>query len=269
MYMDMLQINEPIGNWVPIPALTFHPSIEEMSVMAESIVAKSKRKKQVEIIIGMQFGRLTVVGRADPYISPSGMRNRRFRCQCCCGNIKIIRGSSLLQDITISCGCVSIEKSRELLTKHGQSYHPLYPAWKGIRARCYNKNSDVYPSYGGRGIAVCNEWLDDYMNFHNWALSNGWEDGVYLDRRDNDGNYSPGNCRFVDAGLSSRNTRLLPANNTSGYRGITQRGGRWESRIACDGKRLHLGCFGSAIDAAIAYDTKAKQLDAGHPLNFQ
>lgn len=91
--------------------------------------------------------------------------------------------------------------------KHGLvhgSRHPLYTAWQNMKGRCKNKNNPKYHRYGGRGIQVCKEWLDDVNHFVGWALSNGWEKGKTLDRIDNDGNYEPSNCQWVSVEMNSR-----------------------------------------------------------------
>lgn len=73
----------------------------------------------------------------------------------------------------------------------------LVSRYKHIKERCYNPNSKAYKRYGARGIKMCEEWLNDYMAFENWAFSNGFQEGLAIDRIDNDGNYEPNNCRFV------------------------------------------------------------------------
>jgi len=107
---------------------------------------------------------------------------------------------------TKSCGCKQKELIRIIQTKHGYKKHPLYSVWGGIKQRCYNKNSPAYPYYGGRGIKVCREWKIDFMSFCNWALINGWEHGLTVDRfPNNDGNYEPSNCRIATVTQQNRN----------------------------------------------------------------
>jgi len=155
---------------------------------------------------------------------------------------------------------------------HGFRSHPLYMVWRGMKTRCGNKNYIYYKDYGGRGISVCLDWLNNPRAFIQWALSHGWKKGLYLDRKDNDGNYSPDNCRFIDKGLSSRNQRLLYSNNTSGYRGVGWDKRRIEnpyiSHIGVNGKLKHLGSFPSPGLAALRYDAEAYLLNDGRPMNF-
>lgn len=88
--------------------------------------------------------------------------------------------------------------------KHGLTGHPLYSVWNGMKRRCTNNKDQAYYNYGGRGISVCDEW-HGFLPFYNWAINNGWEKGLTIDRKENDGNYEPDNCRFV--------TRLVQASN--------------------------------------------------------
>lgn len=90
---------------------------------------------------------------------------------------------------------------------HGLSKHPLFPKLNKMRSRCYNSKSDDYKYYGGRGITVCDEWLNNPQSFFDWALSNGYKKGLEIDREDNNGNYEPSNCRWVTHDVNSQNTR--------------------------------------------------------------
>ena len=93
--------------------------------------------------------------------------------------------------------------------KHGYSvtHSKLFGVWETMRARCNNQNRMKYKDYGGRGIVVCEEWEKSAEKFCKWALENGYEDGLQLDRIDNNGNYEPCNCRFVTPKENSRNRR--------------------------------------------------------------
>jgi len=96
--------------------------------------------------------------------------------------------------------------------KHGMAQkHPIYGVWHGMRNRCNNPHSDSYSRYGGRGIKVCPEW-GEFLPFFEWATKAGWRDGLFLDRQDNDGNYEPGNCRFVTVLVSNRNRSNVTIN---------------------------------------------------------
>lgn len=89
---------------------------------------------------------------------------------------------------------------------HGLKYHPLYSTWMGMKQRCLNPNTGRYVDYGGRGIKICSEWMD-IVKFVSWAVANGWNKGLTLDRKDNDGDYCPENCEFVTYETNSGHTR--------------------------------------------------------------
>lgn len=91
--------------------------------------------------------------------------------------------------------------------KHGLSDNKLYGVWNSMKYRCYNKNAHNYCNYGGRGIKICKQWIDNFLNFYEWAISNGYKEGLTIDRIDNDGDYCPSNCRFTTVLRQSNNTR--------------------------------------------------------------
>lgn len=237
--------------------------------MAESVIAKRKPKgKPLEI--GAQFGRLTVIKEVDPHITPKGEKHRKAECRCVCGEIVNVIITALRTGATRSCGCLKQELEKEQFLTHGLSRHPLYLIWAEMKHRCGNTNSTNYVHYGGRGISVCREWVNNPVSFIKWAMSAGWKEGLQIDRRDNDDGYSPGNCRIVDRGLNSRNQRLLKSNNTSGYKGVSlhKPSKKWLAYITCNGKRYSLGHYSDPVEAAHIRDKKARELNAGHPLNF-
>jgi len=98
--------------------------------------------------------------------------------------------------------------------KHGLSNHNLYYRWNGMRDRCNNKKSPLYKYYGERGIKVCNEW-NDFVTFYNWAINNGYKEELELDRIDNNSDYCPENCRFVDHFIQMNNKRNTIIKNHS------------------------------------------------------
>ena len=156
---------------------------------------------------GMVFGRLTVIERVEN----DNQGNARWLCQCECGNKKIVRGGSLRQGRIRSCGCLLAESSKKrmttLLTKHGLAGSKLYRVYCAMCERCEKPSCSEYHRYGGRGIKVCDEWLHDRNSFFEWAMKNGYKEGLQIDRINNDGNYEPSNCRWV--------TQIENCNNTS------------------------------------------------------
>ena len=114
---------------------------------------------------------------------------------------------NLVSGHTISCGCYRKEWAGDKSRTHGLTDHPLYGVWSSIVSRCYNENVEAYKHYGGRGIIMCDEWRNNPQQFIEWCLNNGWEPGLEIDRRENDGNYDPLNCRFVTSAINAMNRR--------------------------------------------------------------
>ena len=106
--------------------------------------------------------------------------------QCKCGVVKEYQTQNILNGVTKSCGCYNVS-CREKPTSIKK--HKLYRVYWAMKDRCYNSNNKHYDRYGGRGITICDKWLDDYEVFYNWCMNNGYKDGLSIDRIDNDGNY--------------------------------------------------------------------------------
>lgn len=163
---------------------------------------------------GDKFKRLTVIGR--PFNVRVGTAQKRMQhavCRCECGAVIVARCSILKIGRLYSCGCYHSDELRERNTKHGlapRSKEPKpYDTWIHIRERCYDPRHKSYKHYGGRGIEVCDEWRDTPEAFCKWAEENGWSPDLTIDRIDNEGNYEPGNCRFVTQAENNRN-RIHP-----------------------------------------------------------
>ena len=130
-------------------------------------------------------------------------RCRCYLCRCDCGTEKIVNGNDLKSGRVRSCGCLGKDTLRETNSGknnkryvHGGRKTKLYRLWHGIHERCSDPKHISYPWYGAKGVCVCEEW-NDFQVFRNWALQNGYKEGLSIDRKSNQNNYSPDNCTWI------------------------------------------------------------------------
>lgn len=171
------------------------------------------------IKIGDKFNKLTAIG-------PEFRIRKLFNGQrkkdgiayaavykCDCGNTTCQIRFDVLSGKVKSCGChriaIGVEHGK-MRRRHGDTGKPLHNLWHLIKIRCLDPGQENYKDYGGRGITVCQEWRDSYEAFRDWALANGYQTGLQIDRRDNNGNYEPDNCHFVTCKENNRNRRNTP-----------------------------------------------------------
>ena len=180
--------------------------------------------KNIKDLTGQKFGRLTVIG-----LQPQKSRKTYWICQCDCGNVKNVRSDSLQRGNVKSCGCMkkdqdkinlmkSTAKRKYIETGYKVGGTRLYEIWQGMKKRCYNIHDNRYHRYGGRGIIICDEWKNDFIAFHDWAIKNGYADDLTIERKDTDGNYEPDNCCWASnkeqSNNRSTNVKLTIGNST-------------------------------------------------------
>lgn len=163
---------------------------------------------------GEKYGRWTIFKE----VPRRGRSSRHFICRCDCGTERIVSLSHLRMGKSKSCGCFRRERTSEVRSTHGMSRTRLFSIWNDMVRRCSDKSRKSYKDYGGRGISICDEWLD-FKTFMEWALENGYQQNLTIERMDNDGDYCAGNCTWIPKERQSTNTRI---NRLITYDGKTQ-----------------------------------------------
>lgn len=152
-------------------------------------------------LVGLRFGRLIVNSENGRDAFGAVI----WRCTCDCGKTTLVRGSSLRSGVTASCGCgISLAAAKP--KTHGMTNSPIYKRWQSMKARCNQPNHKHYENYGGRGIRVCARWNDSFENFLA-DMGASFKPELEIDRKNNDGNYEPGNCQWISHGVQQRNKR--------------------------------------------------------------
>lgn len=199
--------------------------------------------------------------------SKSRRRYGIFECPIC---KKEVRTAIYHVENGNSTKCKSCASKINKTTHNGKGTR-LYGIWKDMKKRCYsnNKNSRCYKDYKLRGIKVCEQWKDNFVEFRNWSLENGYKDNLSIDRIDNDKSYAPSNCRWTTFCIQARNTRRLMITNKTGFRGVSYstKSRKFKAQITVNNRVKHLGFFDKKEDAAIAYDDFVIKNNLEHTTN--
>lgn len=202
-------------------------------------------------LVGKRFGKLTVVD----LVQNEGEKRKRALCRCDCGTVKNVAISSLRSGDTTSCGCIWKEAIKKSNSTHGKTGTKLHNAWRAMKARCNIRSCSNFEYYGGRGIRVCEEWNRSYATFQEWAINNGYSEGLSIDRIDPNGNYEPSNCRWEDKEVQARNRRTRRTSKT-GVAGVSIRldhaNTSYRVSIRANGKNINIGSFGDLYSAVEA-----------------
>lgn len=202
------------------------------------------RKCAIELV-GQTFGRLTVRERV-------GTRNKKamWQCVCDCGGTTVTSTGNLRSGMAQSCGCLARERASNYHWRHGGCDSREYQTWSSVKQRCLNSLYAGYANYGGRGISVCERWLNSFEAFcEDMGPSPSGEHSI--DRIDNDGNYEPGNCRWATKGEQMRNTRK---NRLLTFCGKTQCLSAWAEEMGTTAQVLanRLNRSGWSVEEAIS-----------------
>ena len=177
-----------------------------------------------------------------------------------------------LERFTLRCSKVKNNKTEFChkcsVSSHSESRTRLYYCWSDMLKRCNNPSNIHYKNYGGRGISVCEDWLQ-FLDFKIWATANGYSEDLTLDRVNISLGYYPENCRWVTRDIQAQNKKCIQSNNSSGYRGVVwnAQNNKWRATISVNSKRISLGLFLLAEEAAKAYNTYVIENKLEHPLN--
>lgn len=185
-----------------------------------------------EELVGLKFNRLKVLRVAG--------KNKHghvlFECLCDCDNKTIVEATAVKNGVTKSCGCLQREKAGNTSLIHGMTNTRLHRIWSAMISRCENKNNNRYYTYGARGIKVCPEWRSDFVAFYNWSMANGYDDNLTIDRKDNNKDYSPENCKWSTNREQANNKR---SNRIIEYKGIRKNVKQWADYFGFNYKYFH------------------------------
>lgn len=205
---------------------------------------------------GKWSGSLKAIERVGT--SPDGQA--LWKCDCLCGNTKIVKSRDFREKRIKSCGCKTKELQGNARRTHGFTKTRLYRIWSGMKTRCYNKNSDRYTDYGGRGITICPEWLGEhgFENFYDWSLLNGYKNGLSIDRIDNDKGYSPDNCRWATDKMQANNRR---SSRIIDFRGESHTSMEWSEITGIDRSVIEnrIDVLGWSVEKALTKKVKNRR----------
>lgn len=202
-----------------------------------------KNSKVSKIKIGDNFCQLTVATLPE-FCERGGKRYAMCWCDCSCGSRVEVMASNLIRKNSKSCGCRRGAVTSERNRTHSFSGTRIYKTWAGLIKRCENPDARRYKDHGGRGIKVCREWRASFEAFFDWAMANGYRHELTIERKDNNGNYEPGNCTWAtwfEQAANKRNNCVFAAFGETKHLAAWARDPRCRIDLACLGQRIHRG----------------------------
>ena len=199
-----------------------------------------------------QYTRRKVGDNVNGAVLIERINGRLWKMRCSCGETFIAQPSDS-KGVCRKCAMIKLSEER---TKHGESpkkgkqnASKLYSVWLNMRSRCYNPKNKKYKDYGGRGISICSDW-DDFLNFKRWSLEKGFDESLTIDRIDNNGNYCPENCRWINQKEQMRNTRV---NHLLTYNGVTKTMAEWSeiTGIKYHTLKQRINKYGYSVERAL------------------
>lgn len=214
----------------------------------------SNQSTRRQCVIGNRYGRLTVISDAPPN---DRWNRRRVHCRCDCGDTRSYELSAVRTGNTASCGCAVRERIAQVTYSHGQRGSMAYQSWASAKQRCTNPNNPAYPRYGGRGVVMCDRWLHDFAAF--FADMGERPSPLHtLDRRDNEGQYSPDNCRWATSQQQNENKR---SNRVITHNGESLTITAWGRRLKMSPNTIHQRLADSfSVEAALTPNPKRRRI---------